>query len=529
MCSKELRNKVLFFLENRKYANNLIDILSLIDGSEKKSQAAILALELAFSEVLKRGDLHNVPQSITLNETDAEQIYKLWLRERYEEYFDKLLWTIEKGKLAAQLQALSSAVKLYIVLEGRYPLENTINSEYYFPLNRLKFIISKLLSNERANSQLITRLLEYTSCKDFLQFTWKVLPSIVVMESKPNEIFLNNLIELLDKIPIPRKEEEGKMTLLLYSSEEQNCFVPKTQLMQKWLNKVWNCMSKWEYWNYSPVTQRHLLVVLLEKLLPHLEKPLLLTDYFIDSMDVGGPVSLLALQGIFTLIQHHNLEYPNIYKKLYSLFEPEIFHTKYKARLFYLSDIFLSSTHLPENLVAAFVKRLSRLALLAPPQDILIILRFVGNLLIRHPGLQILVNCMQGQQVTGDPFIMEESDPVKSHAIESSLWEIQALQTHHIPSIASAARFINFPLPSLEWDLSDVLEVSADDLQVVLASVMQLEAVASGLLCGGWTWGCKMFERELKKKVTDVILTFEKPTSLSLPSGERLSDYWSLV
>jgi len=26
------------------------------------------------------------------------------------------------------------------------------------------------------------------------------------------------------------------------------------------------------------------------------------------------------------------------------MFEPEIFHTKYKARLFYLSDMFLSST-----------------------------------------------------------------------------------------------------------------------------------------------------------------------------------------
>lgn len=76
------------------------------------------------------------------------------------------------------------------------------------------------------------------------------------------------------------------------------------------------------------------------------------------------------------------------------MFEPEIFHTKFKARLFYLADIFLSSTHLPENLVAAFVKRLARLSLIAPPQDSIIILHFIGNLILRHPGLKRLI-CAQ--------------------------------------------------------------------------------------------------------------------------------------
>lgn len=106
---------------------------------------------------------------------------------------------------------------------------------------------------------------------------------------------------------------------------------------------------------------------------------------------VGGAVSLLALQGMFTLIQKHNITYPNVYEKLYSMFEPEIFHTKFKARLFYLADIFLSSTHLPEGLVAAFVKRLARLSIVAPPQDAVIILYFIGNLLMRHAGLKKLI------------------------------------------------------------------------------------------------------------------------------------------
>lgn len=185
------------------------------------------------------------------------------------------------------------------------------------------------------------------------------------------------------------------------------------------------------------------------------------------SNPTGGPISLLALQGVFTLIQQHNLTYPNIYEKLYSMFEPEIFHTKFKARLFYLADIFLSSIALPENLVAAFIKRLARLALVAPPQDIVIILYFIGNLIIRHPGLKRLICHAGGGEVSKDPYIMDERVPNKSMALESSLWEIATLQSHVLPSIAQAAKFIANPLPSVEWDLSSVLEVNENDVSSV--------------------------------------------------------------
>jgi U3 small nucleolar RNA-associated protein 19 len=62
--------------------------------------------------------------------------------------------------------------------------------------------------------------------------------------------------------------------------------------------------------------------------------------------------------------------------------------------LFFLHDInFLNFTrHLSEHLVAAFAKRLARLTLVAPPQDIHIILMFIGNLVLRHPGLKRLFN-----------------------------------------------------------------------------------------------------------------------------------------
>lgn len=62
---------------------------------------------------------------------------------------------------------------------------------------------------------------------------------------------------------------------------------------------------------------------------------------------------------------------------------------------------------------------------------------------------------------------MHESDPIKSNAIDSSLWEIVALQKHAIPSVATAARFISQPLPKKEWDLSEILEIQEDDVSLL--------------------------------------------------------------
>lgn len=48
--------------------------------------------------------------------------------------------------------------------------------------------------------------------------------------------------------------------------------------------------------------------------------------------------------------------------------------------------------HLPAYLVAAFIKRLARLALTAPPEALLMIIPFICNLFRRHPACRVLVH-----------------------------------------------------------------------------------------------------------------------------------------
>lgn len=194
----------------------------------------------------------------------------------------------------------------------------------------------KLFSNERNNTHIIERYQEFASYADVVYYTWKVLPPLTP-KTHPNEVFIVNFLKLVDAIPLPANNEGPA----LCRSEDSKPFELDMISVKRSVNKVWSCVMHWEH---TPATHKQLLIVLLERIMPHLDKPLTLTDFLMDSLDIGGPVGLLALQGIFTMMQVHNLDYPNIFTKLYSMFEPEIFHTKFKARLFYLSDLFLSST-----------------------------------------------------------------------------------------------------------------------------------------------------------------------------------------
>ncbi|CAG9860582.1 unnamed protein product [Phyllotreta striolata] len=488
--SKQLRLQGQEFLLYRKNSEILLGIIQHFDcGADQHS--CLLTLEMIFCTLLKDRNMYVEVIPLKPVEKTAENQYKEWLRNTYEQCFTKILHAMEIGSPKLQMQGLSTAMNL-LAYEGKYPLEGKGSLESYVPIAKLKYILMKILSTKQNNGHLINKYTEYLIFDDILFFTWKILPSLTA-KSNPNEAYIMNYLLLLEKLQVHQNADKK----ILCSEGNASFFTFDESITVKCLNKVWHCVMHWEH---TPQTQKQLLIVLLERVLTHLDKPLLLTDFLMDSLDVGGPISLLALQGIFTMIQVHNLDYPNIFTKLYSMFEPEIFHTKYKARLFYLSDLFLSSTHLPENLVAAFAKRMARLALIAPSEDIIIICNFIGNLILRHPGLKCLLNNAEKGTNNTDPYIMEERDPVKSNAINSSLWEIKSLQNHVQPSVSTAAKFINTPLPSVEWDLSTVLDKTGDDV----------------------------FDKEVKKFSKLIVLQFEKPNGACIGKGERLLQFWDL-
>ncbi|XP_059647363.1 protein NUCLEOLAR COMPLEX ASSOCIATED 4 [Cornus florida] len=265
---------------------------------------------------------------------------------------------------------------------------------------------------------------------------------------------------------------------------------------------------------------KEVLVSLHQAVIPYMSKPIMLCDFLTRSYDIGGVISVMALSGLYILMTQHNLEYPNFYEKLYALLVPSIFMAKYRAKFFELLDSCLKSPLLPAYVAAAFAKKLSRLALSVPPSGALIIIALIHNILRRHPSINFLVhqdgvgaaaddsgageehgdgaedsctNVEMAIKMPGvDHFNNEESDPVKSNAMRSSLWEIDTLRHHYCPPVS---RFIL----SLENDLtvrSKTTEVTVKDF-------------SSGSYA-------TIFREEIGRRVKQVPLAFYKATPTSL-------------
>ena len=215
--------------------------------------------------------------------------------------------------------------------------------------------------------------------------------------------------------------------------------------------------------------RKQILDIISTVIAPWFTQPELLADFLTSSYNSGGSISLLALSGVFYLIQERNLDYPSFYPKLYSLLDRDILHSKHRARFFRLLDTFLASTHLPAALVASFIKRLSRLTLNAPPSAIVFVVPWIYNLLRKHPTCSFMIHrdvrdpeMKRHIQENGfdDPFLPLEEDPINTHAIDSCVWELVQLQAHYHPNVASIAKIVSSQFTKQSYNMEDFLDHS---------------------------------------------------------------------
>lgn len=198
-----------------------------------------------------------------------------------------------------------------------------------------------------------------------------------------------------------------------------------------------------------------------------LRRPEILMDFFTDSLNMGDlSLSVPALTGLFHLITTRNLDYPQFYPRLYSLLDQNLLHSKYRSKVMRHLDTFLAPTnHLPAASIASFIKRLSRLCLFAPPSAIVAVVPFIYNLLKQHPSTTFMIHRNPYPPYTKtdtnlgvDPFDPAETDPQNTGAIDSSLWELETLQSHYHPTVASIARIISEQFTKQQYNLEDFLD-----------------------------------------------------------------------
>uniref|UniRef100_A0A672HRB4 CCAAT-binding factor domain-containing protein n=1 Tax=Salarias fasciatus TaxID=181472 RepID=A0A672HRB4_SALFA len=498
----DLSSTVERILESKKHANDVFDVLEVLQSEKEKDViSAVEACSTLFCSLLERKDLFmgKLPEEEeALSGYSAEEKFRIFMRHRYKNSVEILLDHLSHELHTIKESALCCLIK-FATAEGQHPLENLDWSEHYsFPRELIQAVVDNLLSKTADNSLLISRFQEFLEMDDLRYYVMSSIRENVGRVMEQNKGVWKCITRAGKTVSF--QYFESKSAGLYWELKcLSKCFSP-SQEHKRTFERMWLGFLKYKL---PSSMYKRILVILHDSILPHMSKPTLMIDFLTAAYDVGGAISLLALNGLFVLIHQHNLDYPDFYKKLYNLLEPSVFHVKYRARFFHLANIFLSSSHLPVYLVAAFAKRLARLALTAPPTALLIVLPFIYNLIRRHPSSRVLIHKPDAENdAVEDPYLMEEKDPAQCRALDSSLWEIKTLQRHYHPDVAKAAMLINTPLSDQEDDISEVLETTAHELM----------------------------EKDLKQsQIKSVPLEFETATHLLKGGGDVLGQHFCLV
>ena len=247
------------------------------------------------------------------------------------------------------------------------------------------------------------------------------------------------------------EEDERKAKRQKVQTKQRFAYRRTSAHARQW-SKAWMSVLRLD----MPVTAlKQSLQFLPTHVLPHVRRPLLFADFFIQAYQHAGVISILALDGLFVLLTQHGLEYPDYYKQLYKLVTPTLFYVRYRTRFFRLLDKSISRNELlPAQTVAAFCKRLLRSALQAPPAGILTALALVSNWLRKHAETAVVIHASSVDK-RSDPFDSTQDDPAASQAIHSSLWELQALSKHYYPAVVTLAAAVGSP----EQDKAPLLDM----------------------------------------------------------------------
>ena len=405
-----------------------------------------------------------------------DRVLDEWMRKRFDFLWRFLLENSDKDAVfvAGCFRLIKSLHSVKIIGDGHHWRGNSVK--------KLRNFLQRILLSEKNEEKLVKRYMKnYFDFEDVKQQIIFGLAKIVKKCRKTAN--KNNLLAILEMIELKRRDEideGGGHNFLCDDFDYETVKKPFSEVWEYFLNL-----------KHDLIAYKRILLIFNDRVLPHLTRPLLMTDFLISSYNLGnGSLSVLALSGVFTLMQEFNLEYPDFYHKLYALFTRQNMEAKYRARLLFNADVFLLSSHLPEYLVAAFVKRMARLCLTLSQPAILSLIPFVANLIWRHKNLAKMIN---GQNRSDeDPFIEDETDLAKCGAIDSSLWEIKTLNSHISPQVVNAVRQFEkkvgkeeFPMDELAWN--DLMEVE-----------------------------CK------KKAFVNVPLTFERPAKM--PRNDFIAD-----
>ncbi|MCJ1386626.1 hypothetical protein MMC17_009752 [Xylographa soralifera] len=442
-------------LESRRHYNNISTLLEYIRLSEVnrfRNHEAVLALCRIFSRLMARGSM-TAPQQLDKNEGMIVE----WLRRKYEEYCDNLLDSLANGTHEEKRASLTILMQLFREeTSGQKSNEELTWKKGTFP--SIVQAVASPITGDRIQETFIEGYVE--QCSDIKFYTFQALARFA--STQKSTVKLDGIMSMLIAVNDVDDSEE-RIEPLYINPPKRKHSVYSRAAQRRAAQDAWMAVLRC---SLTDIQRKDLLRAMPHRIAPMFLKPELLMDFLTDSFEVAGSAPLLALSGLFHLMQEKNLDYPQFYLKLYSLLDFQVLHYKHRSRFFRLLEVFLASTHLPAILVASFIKRLSRLCLGAPPSAIVVVVPWIYNLLRNHPTCTFMIhrNSDKADGKAGHPaaefhdsFRMDEDDPMLTGAIESSLWEIETLQSHYHPNVAAISKIVSEQFTKQEYNIEDFL------------------------------------------------------------------------
>jgi U3 small nucleolar RNA-associated protein 19 len=400
-----------------------------------------------------------VPSTDSNSLSNASEILSKWLDSVYEKYSKRSFELLNIKELeSVGFNSVTQLIRLSAV---------GVTEDYSFPVDILRDLIQVIIVKNQKETDLYDLLDEaINSHRDIRYYSLRVAGQISksVQENKTenSSVAYQGIFKIISEIVMETDSEieagEAEVTPFFVETQLPSALSTCKGHLQEfsacWLSFLQGVSV------IEPKLHRSFLLIVNDRIIPYMAKPTLLADYLTDSFNAGGLVSLLALNGLFTLMHRHNLDYPSFFPKLYSILDSNILHCRYRKRFCKLFGLFMTSTHMPAYLVAAFVKRVARLSLDASPTVINWVIPFIYNMFKAHPAIRVLIHRQSSGEESKnfDPFIMEEADPAKCKAIDSSIWEIHALSRHYWTGAIKQSRIFTERLTKPPFDLEQYLE-----------------------------------------------------------------------
>jgi len=430
-----------------KHLNNLA---ALVTHAAEGNVAAVHSCRRCFTLLIQAGRMN------ARDKSEAELTVLQWLAKQLATFESALLAALEADSLPNAVVALRTAMHMA-------SLERLVDAEAYgrrLICATVRRVIGKDDLMDVLASEFVTRFADVRYC--FYGTLRAKVRALDTDAATPDE-----LAAVLQALLAPGPPATTATTADVdFMTTPPDTKVAKPGVRRRVFDEAWL-----EFLRLDLPAALHLKVLgaLNTHVLPALRRPLLLGDYLIAAFDASEETPLLAMGALFTLIRDHRLDYAGYYARLYELTTEAMFMSGKRHRFCELLDASLQSSHLEMNVVGAFCKRLCRLALRSPPACALFALPVVYNLVLRHPFLISLVHAapvLKAERAQDslervraasralalglpleddgntlrDVFVERERHPAKSCAMRSQLWEIEALQRHYHPQVATLAR-----------------------------------------------------------------------------------------